>query len=501
MWLSDVVRRATGAADEFMSTDTIFRSAGQLPAIARVQRTQAFWTAAVAGLEMMVIVACAYGAFLAYNIAAYGVIPDRTDYAWASVAVGALYVALCIADNQYDLLGPEWNEHSRSRGGAAIGLAFVFLLTIGFVADDLDGYSRGTFIAQLMAALLGQITARTILWQIIDQVRWRGQWRRESMAVLIMPGARGIEDVHERLSARHEQIVRCYSLPLVSDGSADSGSFDVQLSTIRRECRTLRIDAVLILFGADNMEIVTNAVTALSELPVRIQLLPIEMAQFMRRSRIGNCGHLRVLELFCGPCSLRDRLLKRSFDVVVAAALLVLMWPLFLIVAVLIKLDTPGPVFFRQTRLGFNNDPIEVLKFRSMTTFDDLRDEFRQAVRNDPRFTRVGRIIRRTNIDELPQLINVLKGEMSMVGPRPHAVAHNDMFADQIRRMFRRHNVKPGITGWAQVNGLRGETDTFEKMQKRIEHDLYYVDNWSFFFDLKIMIMTVVLKRAYTNAY
>lgn len=484
-----------------MSTNTIYPGTGRLSAIARVQRTQAFWTAAVVGIEMIVIAACAYGAFLAYTMAAYGVIFDRAEYAWASVAVGALYIVLCIADNQYDLLGPEWNEHSRSRGGAAIGLAFVFLLTIGYVTGNLDDYSRGTFIAQLVATLSGQITIRTILWLVIDHVRWRGQWRGERMAVLIMPGARGIGDIRERLLARPEQVVRWYRFPLVSHLSAGSNSLDVQLSAIRRECRTLRIDAVLILFGSDNMSVVTNAVAALSELPVRIQLLPVDVAELMRHSRIGNYGHLRVLELLCGPCSLRDRLLKRSFDVVMAATLLVLIWPLFLVVAVLIKFDTPGPVLFRQTRLGFNNDPIEVLKFRSMTTFDETRDEFRQAIRGDPRVTRVGRIIRRTNIDELPQLINVLRGEMSMVGPRPHAVAHNDMFADHIRRMFRRHNVKPGITGWAQVNGLRGETDTFEKMQKRIEHDLYYVDNWSFFFDLKIIIMTAVSRRAYANAY
>jgi Undecaprenyl-phosphate glucose phosphotransferase len=490
------VRKA--APEEFMSTDTIFRSATHLPAIAG-GRTQTFWTAVVATLEMIVIALCAYGAFLAYNALAYGVIPEKTDYAWASVAVAALYVVLCIADNQYDFLGPEWNEHSRSRGGAALGLAFVFLLTTGFVADKLDDYSRGTFLAQLLAALFGQITVRTILWQVIDHVRWRAQWRRESMAVLVMPGAGRIGDVRERLSVRHDQIVRCYNLP--GGRSLGPASFDAQLTKIRRECRMLHIDAVLILFGADNMAVVTYAVAALSELPVRIQLLPIEMTEFMRHSRIGSCGKLRVLELLWGPSSLRDRLLKRSFDIVVAGALLALLWPLFLIVGVLIKLETPGPVFFRQMRHGYNNDPINVLKFRSMTTFDDSRDQFRQAVRNDPRVTRVGRFMRRTNIDELPQLINVLRGEMSMVGPRPHAMIHNDMFADQILRMFRRHNMKPGITGWAQVNGLRGETDTFEKMQKRIEHDLYYVDNWSFFFDLKIMIMTVVLKRAYTNAY
>ncbi|MGO4172589.1 exopolysaccharide biosynthesis polyprenyl glycosylphosphotransferase [Bosea sp. TAF32] len=460
-----------------------------------------FWTVVVAGLEMVVVVACAYGAFVAYSAAVYGVIFFRAEYALASVAAGALYVALCLADNQYDLLGPEWNEHSRSRGGAAIGLSFVILLTIGYVTDNLDDYSRGTFLAQLVAALLGQIAIRAVLWQVIDHVRRRGQWRRESMVVLIMPGAQAVGDIRARLAARHEHILRWYDFPSASGQAGGNASLEEQLSEIRRECRALPIDAVLILFGSDNMEVVAGTVGALSELPVRIQLLPVELAELMRRSRIGHYGQQRVLELFCGPCSLRDRLLKRSFDIIVAASALTLLWPLFVVIATLIKLDSRGPVLFRQTRLGFNNEPILVLKFRSMTTLDDATNEFRQAVRNDPRVTRIGRVLRRTNIDELPQLLNVLRGEMSIVGPRPHAVAHNHMFADQIRRMFRRHNVKPGITGWAQVNGLRGETDTFEKMQNRIEHDLYYVDNWSFFFDLKIMVLTVISKRAYTNAY
>ena len=136
-----------------------------------------------------------------------------------------------------------------------------------------------------------------------------------------------------------------------------------------------------------------------------------------------------------------------------------------------------------------------------MTTFEDGCVSFRQAVRGDLRVTRVGRILRRTNIDELPQLINVVRGEMSIVGPRPHAVAHNEMYVDQIFRMSRRHNVKPGITGWAQVNGLRGETDSIEKMRKRVEYDLHYIDNWSFCLDLKIMFMTIFSKRAYAGAY
>jgi exopolysaccharide biosynthesis polyprenyl glycosylphosphotransferase len=223
------------------------------------------------------------------------------------------------------------------------------------------------------------------------------------------------------------------------------------------------------------------------------------MLNFMHCSRVGYFGRARVLEIASGPRWVADRLLKRALDLVVASATGVSMMPLMLAVAVLIKLDSPGPVLFRQVRHGFNNKPIHVLKFRTMVTGPD-GGQFRQATRGDARITRVGRILRRTNIDELPQLLNVMRGDMSLVGPRPHAVSHNEMFDGQIARLSRRHNVKPGITGWAQVNGLRGETDTIEKMRARIEHDLYYIDNWSFAFDLQILIRTVLSRKSYQNA-
>jgi lipopolysaccharide/colanic/teichoic acid biosynthesis glycosyltransferase len=174
--------------------------------------------------------------------------------------------------------------------------------------------------------------------------------------------------------------------------------------------------------------------------------------------------------------------------------------PLFLAVSLAIKHDSRGPVFFRQARHGYNNETIDVLKFRTMTTMEP-GDKFTQAVRNDARVTTVGRVLRQTNIDELPQLINVLRGEMSIVGPRPHATAHNEMFVDKITPFSRRHNDKPGITGWAQVNGYRGETDTLEKMQRRVECDLFYIDNWSFLLDLKIIMLTFFSKKVYLNAY
>jgi Undecaprenyl-phosphate glucose phosphotransferase len=483
-----------------MTTDVSVHSVEHFPA-RRHANTQAFWAVAAVFAESVVIAAVTYMAFVAYNYAAYRAIPDHIVYLWAAVAMGVLYGGLGIADNQYDLLGEKWNEHNRSRGAAIVVLAFVLFLTIGFVGDELRGYSRGTFLVQLVCALVAQIVTRTILWQVVDQARIRGEWRQAGMVMLIMPGVYPATDMRARLATRNERILRSYDLGPAVRSSPHASDVEEQLAKIRAECRTLSIDAVLIVFDADNMAFVTRAVSALSELPVRIQLLPIGMMDFMRCSRIGSCGRVRVLELFCGPSSLRDRILKRGLDLVAASSLIVLLAPLLLIVACLVKLDSRGPALFRQTRHGFNNELIRVLKFRSMSTFDDTRGEFQQAVQGDARITRVGRIIRRTNIDELPQLINVLRGDMSMVGPRPHALAHNDMFANRVRKLWRRHNVKPGITGWAQVNGLRGETDTTEKMRKRVEYDLYYIDNWSFFFDLKIMIMTVLSKKSYENAW
>jgi lipopolysaccharide/colanic/teichoic acid biosynthesis glycosyltransferase len=174
--------------------------------------------------------------------------------------------------------------------------------------------------------------------------------------------------------------------------------------------------------------------------------------------------------------------------------------PLFALVALVIKLDSRGPVIFAQRRHGYNNVPFRMFKFRTMTVLEDGND-FRQVTRHDRRVTRVGRILRRTSIDELPQLYNVLIGDMSIVGPRPHAIAHNEMFDGVIASLWRRHNVKPGITGWAQANGYRGETSSLDLMQRRIEYDLYYIERWSFWLDIKIILMTLLSKTSRLNAH
>jgi exopolysaccharide biosynthesis polyprenyl glycosylphosphotransferase len=188
------------------------------------------------------------------------------------------------------------------------------------------------------------------------------------------------------------------------------------------------------------------------------------------------------------------------FDIVLATFGLVILSPLLAVVALLIRLDSAGPVFFLQRRYGFNQEPFRIVKFRTMTAMED-NAKLISATRFDPRVTRVGGFLRRSSIDELPQLLNVLIGHMSLVGPRPHALAHDQRYDSRIAQYARRHNVKPGITGWAQVRGLRGEIATEEKMRARVEHDLYYIDNWSLWLDIKIIMLTAFSSKTHSDVY
>jgi putative colanic acid biosynthesis UDP-glucose lipid carrier transferase len=195
-----------------------------------------------------------------------------------------------------------------------------------------------------------------------------------------------------------------------------------------------------------------------------------------------------------------DGTAKRIFDVLFAGAVVAAGWPVGAAIALAVRLSSPGPVLFKQRRYGRHGEEILVWKFRTMRVTED-GDRVRQASKGDARVTRVGAFLRRTSLDELPQFINVLQGDMSVVGPRPHAVAHNQQYRTQILEYMLRHKVKPGITGWAQVNGWRGETDTLEKMIERVAHDIEYIRRYSFFFDLKIVFLTVFGRRTRHNAY
>ena len=220
----------------------------------------------------------------------------------------------------------------------------------------------------------------------------------------------------------------------------------------------------------------------------------------LMQSQLYEIEGIPVLEVIETPFYGVDGLLKRIFDIVGASAILLLTLPLWLSIAIAVRVTSPGPVIFRQRRYGLHGEKIIVHKFRSMTVTED-DEKLEQATRDDPRITAVGRFLRRTSLDEWPQFWNVLKGDMSLVGPRPHAVAHNEFYRGAIQGYMSRHKVKPGVTGWAQVNGYRGETRTLERMEKRIDLDLEYIRNWSPMLDIQIIFKTVLVVFKDENAY
>jgi putative colanic acid biosynthesis UDP-glucose lipid carrier transferase len=217
-------------------------------------------------------------------------------------------------------------------------------------------------------------------------------------------------------------------------------------------------------------------------------------------ARSVNLNGLPAIGLIGEPMRGLNGWLKRTEDIVLASVIIALISPLLLAVSAAVKFSSSGPVIFKQQRYGMDGKAIEVWKFRSMTVMENGSD-FKQATKGDSRVTKVGAFIRKTSLDELPQFFNVLQGSMSIVGPRPHAVAHNEEFRGQIKSYMRRHKIKPGITGWAQINGWRGETDTLEKMEKRVEFDLHYIHHWSVWWDIKIIVKTVFKGFSGKNAY
>ena len=271
------------------------------------------------------------------------------------------------------------------------------------------------------------------------------------------------------------------------------------LALAAASARVLRPEDIYILVPWSSTETIDASIDAFMRVPASIHLGPERVLERFNDVELERNGPITSISLVRRPLTVAEVVMKRCVDIVLATIALILLSPVFLITALLIKLDSPGPVLFFQRRYGFNQETFRICKFRSMKTMEDDRN-VRQATKNDDRITRVGRIIRKLNIDELPQLLNVLLGDMSLIGPRPHALVHDQQYDRSIEFYARRHNVKPGITGWAQVNGFRGETTTEDKMRGRVEHDLYYIDNWSMTLDFQILWLTVFSKKAYRNA-
>lgn len=269
---------------------------------------------------------------------------------------------------------------------------------------------------------------------------------------------------------------------------------------LKARAREGDIDDVYIALPMQEENTIKDLVEHLASTPCCVHIVPDLFTYKMMNVRSHQIGGLPVVSVYASPFDSLDAIVKRTEDIVLSALILCVIAVPMLFIAAAVKLTSKGPVIFKQRRYGINGEEIMVWKFRSMTTCDN-GDVIVQATRNDARVTKLGALLRKTSLDELPQFINVLQGTMSIVGPRPHAVAHNELYRDQIDGYMQRHVVKPGITGWAQVNGWRGETDTICKMQKRVEFDLHYIRNWSILMDVKIIMLTLVKGFVHKSAF
>lgn len=317
------------------------------------------------------------------------------------------------------------------------------------------------------------------------------------------------DDVVKRIEADTDSIIHIAGIfddrddsraPREIAGYPRLGGIDALISM----SRTTPIDLVIVALPLAAEQRLQSVVRRLSVLPADIKLPAGSTSLRFSPGTYSRVGSLAMLDLYDKPLADWSRVSKWLFDKVIGLIALILLAPVMAAVALAVKLDSRGPVLFRQKRYGFNNELIEVYKFRSMYTDRCDANAQKLVTKEDPRVTRVGRIIRKTSLDELPQLFNVLKGTLSLVGPRPHAVqakAGTELYDKVVDDYFARHKVKPGITGWAQINGWRGETDTEEKLRKRVEHDLYYIENWSLFLDLTILAKTPISLLKTENAY
>lgn len=265
-----------------------------------------------------------------------------------------------------------------------------------------------------------------------------------------------------------------------------------QLDTLRELSEQGGLHEIWLNLGIEKMHRMPDVLKALHQCTADIRMVPDVFTYRMANHGTSSIAGVPMVDISASPITGFSAVVKKLEDYVLASVILVLISPALLVIAVAVKLTSPGPVIYRQKRHGWNGEPIWVYKFRSMKVHQEAPGQVTQARRGDPRLTPIGGFLRRTSLDELPQFINVLQGRMSIVGPRPHALEHNDHYKQLIPHYMLRHKVKPGITGWAQVNGHRGETETVDKMKARVDHDLHYLERWSVWLDLRIVVMTVL---------
>jgi putative colanic acid biosynthesis UDP-glucose lipid carrier transferase len=449
------------------------------------------------GCDVATILICGIGSGILYNFGAFGDPGDLFRYLGSAAIVAALFISLMKGRNLYDpaeLLALKTQVFSAITAWVSV---FLFLFGAAFALKVGDQFSRGavfTFATVGLGLLIMQrVMYRSVLTRGLANQKFSGR-----NAILIADDASGGSgEVLHTLIKHGFQLEHQFMLPVLPLNSAQLDDF---ISDVVRYVRGSNVEEIILGVDAERWKDLKKLLAGLRLLPLPVSLIPVGMASDVLSYPTHVMGDTVCIELHRGPLSTFERGVKRSIDVLSAVAGLILLLPLLTVTAVLIKLDSPGPVLFRQRRCGFNGRQFQILKFRSMSVLED-GPTVCQAAESDIRVTRIGRWLRRTSVDELPQLLNVLSGTMSLVGPRPHALAHDNHFDKVVSNYAFRHHVKPGLTGWAQVNGHRGPTPTVADIQRRVQFDLWYIDNWSLRLDFLIIIKTILEVMRSRNAY
>ncbi len=484
-----------------------FRRIALAESLAGLSPRPAYSGVVLAGLVRLIEFFAVVAAGLAVHVAYLGF-----DFS-ADVVVATVAIA-CIALAAFQALGvnaiPAFRDPAWAMLRMAAGWSFAFLLALAaifFLKHDLASYSRIWLMSWFVGGFVLLMLERVVVSIVVRRMIASGSLERRT--VIVGGGPAGEEVLRALAAQRHTDLRICG----VFDDRADDRSPDVVIGFPKLGAvddlvdfaRRTRIDLIIFTLPITAEERILQMLRKLWVLPIDIRLAAHANKLRFRPRSYSWIGTVPVLDVFDKPMTDWNVVVKSLFDRIVGALLLVLLAPVMAAIALAVKLDSKGPVLFRQKRHGFNNEEIEVFKFRSMYVDQLDYAVAKQVTRNDPRVTRVGRFIRKTSLDELPQLFNVVvKGNLSLVGPRPHALqakAAEHPYEMVVDGYFARHRVKPGITGWAQINGWRGETDTPEKIQKRVECDLYYIENWSLLLDLYILAATPFALIKAENAY
>jgi len=416
---------------------------------------------------------------------------DQENSVGAGLLVGVVFVLVAYFQGVYDnhrLLNAAW----QARKVVVIWLSSLMTLAVvAFLLKSTDNLSRGEIILFAVTGIVG-LTMHRVFWRYCLASAFAKSRLVDRKVILVSLRALDLTSNRFKDLRNHGFDVVRHFVINASD-EHDDAAWSREICSIVRQSRATGVDVDEYLLAIDwnELPMLQKLSQHMRVIPQPIRLLPdFAIADLVSRPFLPVSGTIAI-EIQRPPLSVLARVQKRCLDIGLASFALLLLAPLILTAAILIKLDTPGPVIFRQSRRGFNGKPFEIWKFRSMSVTEN-GSTITQATRQDERVTRIGRFLRTTSIDELPQLWNVLRGEMSLVGPRPHALAHDNYYDQVISSYVYRHHMKPGLTGWAQVNGFRGETPTIDLMEKRVEYDIWYVSNWSIWLDVRIILRTAV---------